>query len=290
MIGNVIRVALLAAWIGMTGWYLMRQVLPDFGLASDTDSLATLAANINTVQHYNLLWKPQPTHAAERVGTCSMGVLTDDVGLRLETQVDITNTRFLPGNSMLRKAVGGNRLAGIRLRLDEMLDAGMRLRALEVTGSLFGVPFSAEGPVDHRGLNLVWKAAGSTGTRLIPEVRPDRVSGGEMIAGLPAGLKSGQSFTTRISTIDPTRLRLATKDAVFLALDRIPTRTAAGNANLLEVEMRVDGRRFALLRCDDKGRVLRQEMLDAGLILELSRIADEFGTQTWPVDLTKAAK
>ena len=111
-----------------------------------------------------------------------------------------------------------------------------------------------------------------------------------MISGLPAGLKSGQSFTTRISTIDPTRLRLATKDAVFLALDRIPTRTAAGNANLLEVEMRVDGRRFALLRCDDKGRVLRQEMLDAGLILELSRIADQFGKQTWPVDLTKAAK
>jgi hypothetical protein len=282
MLGNVVRVAVLSAWIGLTGWYVLRQVLPDLGLVAETDPRVSLAARLDRVQHYSLLWRPQPASAAERVGTCSMGVFTDDVGLRLETQVNITSTRFLPGERMLRQAVGGNATGGIRLRLDEMLDANLRLRAIEVSGSVFDVPFSAEGPVDYAGLNLTWKAAGSSGTRLIPEVRPDRVSGGELAAGLPAGLKPGQQFSTRISTIDPTRLRLATKEAVFLVLGRLQQRTAAGQADLLEVEMRMDGRRFALLRCDDRGLVYRQELLDAGMVLDLTRVADQFGEQLWP--------
>lgn len=282
MLGNVIRIGVLAAWLGLTGWYVLRQVLPDLGLVAESDPRVSLAARLNRVQHYALLWRPQPTSAAERVGTCSMGVYTDDVGVRLETQVDITRTRFLPGERMLRQAVGGTARAGIRLRLDEMLDANMRLRGVDVAGNVFGVPFSAEGPVDHGGLRLTWKAAGTTGTRIIPEVRPDRVSGGELASGLPAGLKPGQQFSTRISTIDPTRLRLATKEAVFVVLERVQYRTAAGNADLLEVEMRMEGRRFALLRCDDRGTVHRQELIDAGMILDLTHIADQYGKQIWP--------
>ena len=275
MIGNTIRIALLAAWLGMTGWYVARQVLPDLGLAAETDPRATLAARLNK-------WRAQPTHAATQVGTCSMGVFTDDVGVRLETQLDITKTRFLPGETMLRNAIGGTPRSGIRLRLDELLDANMRLRGIDVSGNVFGVPFSAEGPVAHDGLRLTWKAAGSTGTRVIPEVRPERVSSGELTAGLPAGLKPGQRFSTRISTLDPTRLRLATKESLFVVLERSQQRTAAGNADLLEVEMRVEGRRFALLRCDDRGTVHRQELLDAGLILELTEVTDQFGKRLWP--------
>jgi hypothetical protein len=288
MIGNLVRIAVLAAWIGMTGWYVLRQVLPDLGLATETDSKASVAVRMNRLQHYNLLWRPQPTHAAEMVGTCSMGAFTDDVGVRLETQIEITSTRFLPGERMLREAIGGNS-KGIRLNLDEMLDSNMRLRGIEVAGSVFGVPFSAEGPVDHSGLRLAWKAAGASGTRIIPEVRPDRVTGGELSADLPAGLKVGRSFTTRISTIDPTRLRLATKEAVFIVLGRVPHRTAAGMTDLLEVEMRLDGRRFALLRCDDRGVVHRQDLLDAGLILDLTHITDQFGKKLWPVIVAEGA-
>ena len=282
MLGNVVRIALLAAWIGLTGWYILRQVLPDLGLVAESDPKVALATRLNKVQRYALLWRPQPTHAAERVGTCSMGVFTDDVGVRLETQIDITRTRWLPGERMLRQAIGGNARSGIRLRMDEMLDANMRLRAIDVAGSVFGVAFSAEGPVDHNGLRLTWKAAGTSGTRIIPEVRPDRVAGGDLTANLPAGLKVGQQFSNRISTLDPTRLRLATKEAVFVVLGRVQHRTAAGNADLLEVEMRLDGRRFALLRCDDRGAVHRQELLDAGMILELTRVDDQYYRQIWP--------
>jgi len=286
MLGNLLRIALLAAWIGMMGWYVLHQVLPDLGLVAESDPKIALAARLNRVQHYALLWKPQPTSAAERVGTCSLGVFTDDVGVRLETQLDITRTRFLPGEHMLRRVIGGNSRAGIKLRLDELLDANMRLRGLDVSGSVFGVPFTAEGPVDHGGLRLTWKAAGQSGTRIIPEVRPERVSGGDLTAGLPAGLKPGQQFSNRISTIDPTRLRLATKEAVFVVLEKVQHRTAAGMAELLEVEMRLDGRRFAILRCDQEGTVFRQELLDAGLILDLTQIADQFGRQIWPVAAT----
>ncbi len=285
MLGNAVRIALLAAWIGMTGWYLVRQVLPDLGLVAESDPRSELATRLNKVQHYALLWRPQPTFAAERVGTCSMGVFTDDVGVRLETQIDITRTRFLPGESMLRQAVGGSARSGIRLRLDEMLDANMRLRAIEIAGNVFSVPFSAEGPVDHTGLRLTWKAAGTSGTRIIPEVRPERVTGGDLTASLPAGLQVGQQFSNRISTLDPTRLRMATKEAVFIVLGRVQHRTAAGNADLLEVEMRLDGRRFAILRCDDRGAVHRQELLDAGLMLDLVHVDDQFGRQIWPTPL-----
>lgn len=289
MIGNLIRLVVLAAWIGMTGWYVLRQVLPDLGLTAETDSKASVAVRMNRVQHYNLLWRAQSTHAAERVGTCSMGAFNDDVGVRLETQIDITRTRFLPGERMLREAIGGSG-KGIRLRLDEMLDANMRLRGIDVSGNVFGVPFSAEGPVDHNGLRLTWKAAGISGTRIIPEVHPERVTGGELSADLPAGLQVGQNFSTRISTVDPTRLRLATKEAVFIVLGRVPHRTAAGMADLLEVEMRLDGRRFSLLRCDDHGVVHRQDLLDAGLILDLTHVSDQFGKKLWPVAAAEAAR
>lgn len=282
MIGNAIRIALFAAWILVTGWYIVRQVAPDIGLVTESDPKATLAARLGKVQHYVLLWKPQPTHAAERIGECSLGATLDDVGVRMETQIDITNTRFLPGERLLRQALDGRARSGIRLRMDELLDANMRLRRVEVAGNVFGVPFNAEGPVDHRGLNLTWTAAGSSGTRLIPEVRPQRLAGNELSAGLPAGLTVGSRFVTRISSIDPTRLKLATKDAVFVATGMARMRTAAGMADLIEVEMSVDGRRMAVLHCDTRGAVHRQELLDAGLILELTYVTDQYGRQIWP--------
>lgn len=285
MIGNGIRIALFAAWVALTGWYVVRQVAPDMGLVAESDPKATLAARLNKVQHYVMLWRPQPTHAAQRVGTCSLGATVDDVGVRLETQVDITNTRFLPGERLLRQALDGRARTGIRLRLDEYLDANVRLRRIEVAGNVFGVSFSAEGPVDHRGLHLAWKAAGSGGSQLIPEVRPQRLSGGELAAGLPAGLVVGSRFTTRISSIDPTRMKLATREAVFVATGLSRMRTAAGATELLEVEMSLDGRRTAVLHCDRRGAVHRQELLDAGLILELTHVTDQFGRRIWPAPL-----
>ncbi len=282
MFGIAIRIGIVACWLALSGWYIVRHTFPELGMSQQADAKAALAARLGKVQHYSILWKPQPTHAAEKVGTCSLAALNDDVGFRLETQLDLSNTRFLPGERMLRQAVGGTAKAGIRLRLDEMLDANLRLRAIEVAGSVFGQTFSAEGPVDHLGLRLTWKAAGTEGTRIIPEVRPERLSGSELSANLPAGLKSGDRFTTRISSLDPVRMRLATKDAVFTVTGSGMQRTAAGMAMLLDVEMMVDGRRFALLRCDDRGAVHRQELVDAGLILDLTRVTNQYGREIWP--------
>ena len=282
MFGIAIRVAIIAGWLALTGWYVVRQTFPELGMSQQADAKAALAARLGKVQHYTILWKPQPTHAAEKVGTCSLAALNDDVGFRLETQLDLDNTRFLPGERMLRHAMGGTAKAGIRLRLDELLDANMRLRAVEVAGNVFGQSFSAEGPVDHLGLRLTWKAAGTEGTRIIPEVRPERLSGSELSANLPTGLKTGDRFTTRISSLDPTRMRLATKDAVFSVTGSGMQRTAAGMALLLDVEMVVDGRRFALLRCDARGAVHRQELVDAGLILDLTRVTNQYGREIWP--------
>ncbi|MBN8526267.1 MAG: hypothetical protein J0M02_13115 [Planctomycetes bacterium] len=286
MIGNGIRLVLFAAWVMLTGWYVARQVAPDMGLVTESDPKASLAARLNKVQHYVMLWRPQPTHAAQKVGTCSLGATTDDVGVRMETQIDITNTRFLPGERLLRQALDGRARSGVRLRMDELLDANMRLRRVEIAGNVFGTAFNAEGPVDHRGLSLTWTAAGSSGSRLIPEVRPQRLAGGELSAGLPAGLAVGSRFTTRISSIDPARLKLATKEAVFVVTGMAHMRTAAGETDLLEVEMSLDGRRMAVLHSDRRGAVHRQELLDAGIILELTHVTDQFGRQIWPAPTT----
>lgn len=290
MAGRLLRLALVLLWLGLTGWYVVRQVLPDLGLAPEGDANALLAGRMNTVQHYRLLWRPEPTHAATVIGTCSLGAETDDVGVRLEMRLDIRDTGFIPGGDMLRRAIGGKRGKGLRLNVVELLDASMRLRGLEASGEVFGVSFSAEGPVDHRGLALTWKAGGTGGEHLIPEVRPQRIAGGELAAGLPPGLQPGGSFTTRISTIDPAGLRLATKEAVFVVTGREEQRTAAGRAELNAVEMRIEGRRVAVLHCDARGVVHRQELLDAGLIIELEHITNQVGAELWPLPAPEAAR
>jgi hypothetical protein len=283
MTGLLLRLCILLAWVALTGTHIARHVLPDLGLVPTSDPRSTLAGRIGKVQHYNLLWKPTAVSAAERVGACELSAVADDIGLRLETELDISNTRFVPGGRLLRRAIGGRMQDGIRLRMAELLDAGLRLRGIEVSGQVFGIPFEAEGPVDHRGLDLKWKAASTQGAILLAEVRPERVAGGDLTAGLPPGLKVGGRFTTRISTLDPVRLRLATREAVFNVLGRTSQRTAAGAKDLLEVEMQLDGRRFALLWCDEAGTVYRQELTDLGLALELRRITDTAGAELWPV-------
>lgn len=283
MLGNTLRLAIAALWLGLTGWYLVRYALPDMGLLGRGDPSAAFSQRVDQVQHYAVLWRPKPDAEPKRIGGCAIGALTDDVGIRLQTQLEITETSFIPGVQLIRKAIGGKRSAGIRLRLDEMLDANMRLTRVEVSGAVFGIPFSADGPVDHRGLDLKWKAGDANGTRLIPEVRPERVSGGELAGGLPARLKAGDTFTTRISSIDPARMRLATKEAVFQVSGPSAHRTAAGQDGLVEVEMRVDGRRFAILHADATGTVHRQELADGGIAIELTHMTDAFGRRTWPV-------
>ncbi|HAT11195.1 MAG TPA: hypothetical protein DCS97_11535 [Planctomycetes bacterium] len=282
MPGLILRLCILLAWVALTGTHIARHVLPDLGLVPTSDPRSTLAGRIGKVQHYTLLWKPTAVSAAERVGTCALSALADDVGLRLETELDIANTRFVPGGRLIRRAIGGRMQDGIRLRMAELLDASLRLRGIEVSGQVFGIAFEAEGPVDHRGLDLTWKAASTQGSMLLAEVRPERVAGGDLTAGLPPGLKVGGRFTTRISTLDPVRLRLATREAVFTVMKRAETRTAAGPRDLLEVEMQLDGRLFARLWCDDDGTVHRQELSDLGLALELRRITDASGAELWP--------
>lgn len=281
-VGVIVRAAILLCWIGLTGAHVARYVLPELGLVTQADPAATIAARMERTFQYRLDWRASPAVAWAKVGTCMVGHASDDVGVRSFTEIDITDTRMIPGVKLIRKALGAVGRGGVRLHIDQLLDSRLRLHAVDVSGQLFGTVFSASGPVDHRGLDLTWKAGGQGGSLLVPEIRPERIAGGELAMGLPAGLRPGGRFSVAITSIDPTRMRLATKTAVFNVTARAPDETAAGPVELCEVEMRVDNRLVARLWCDDTGTVQRQELADQGLRLELTRITDAEGKQQWP--------
>jgi len=283
VLGNLIRLLVLAAWLAVTGVFVHQRL--GLGHTPAGDPGAVLERRIDRTLVYDLSWRPSQTAAWERSGSCRVGARNDDAGLRATTEIVITNQRLIPGAQLIKQflgAPGGAASRDIQLRLDQLLDTRMRLRGIELEGRLFGVPFSGKGMVDHRGLQLDWKAADKEGSNLLPDVRDDPVSGGELAAGLPPGLRPGARFTSRISSIDATRLKIATKDAVFIAHERAPGETAGGVKELLEVEMRVDDRLLATLWCDEEGTVYRQVLHDQGLQLELLRITDASGKRLWP--------
>lgn len=281
VLGLVLRALLLVGWIGITGTHVARYLLPGLGLVTAADPAATINPRMDRTFRYRLDWRASPATAWAKVGTCAVGNDSEDAGVRSFTEIEVTDTRMIPGVKLIRKALGAVGRGGIRLRIDQLLDARLRLHQVEVAGSIFGTDFSASGPVDHRGLDLTWKAGKQGGTMLIPEVRPDRIAGGELAMGLPAGLQPGARFSVSISSIDPTRLRLATKVAVFNVVAQATGDTAGGPALLSEVEMRLDNRLVARLWCDSAGTVHRQELADQGLRLELVQINSTDG-QRWP--------
>lgn len=273
MLMNGLRIGIIAVWLLVTGTQAARHLVPGLGLATTTEPGAALAARMGRTHQYALLWQRSPGAAATQVGTCTQTADMDDVGVRLDTVIDITDTAFIPGQVVLRRALGGQRQAGIRLGMTELLDASLRLRGIEVSGQVFGVAFSAEGPVDHRGLDLAWNAGGRSGKTLLAEVRPERTAGADLAVGLPRGLNSGDRFTIPVSSLDAARLRLSSRLAYFTVGSTAVRRTAGGDMALMQVEMEVDGRRFATLWCDGEGTVYRQELSDSGLALELRSIA-----------------
>ncbi|MEK7414705.1 MAG: hypothetical protein AAB263_15435 [Planctomycetota bacterium] len=281
MLGNALRVSLLLGWLAFTGYHVARHILPDLGLAPQRDPQTVLAANLGNTYHYALTWQPDASKPAIPVGTAYMASATDDVGIKLTTVMKIRDAAFVPGYKLLRLWIGGLGKT-IDLRIEEDLDASLRLHAMSVSGQIFGKTFTAEGPVDHRGLTVRWKAGSDAGTTVLPDVKPDRVGGSDFMSNLPSGLNPGDRFSYPISTLDPMHMRLAVKEAVFHVLARAPGKTAAGPAELCEVELHVDGRRSARIWCDDRGLIHHQRIIDLGLELHLTGIDDSLGAPVWP--------
>jgi hypothetical protein len=285
MTGTLVRLALVVCWLGLLGVHAGRHLLPQLGLAPAQDASAILATRLDRGLTYELRWTPAAGREAVRVGTCRVSAERDDVGFRTSSDIVITDLRFVPGIAALRRVIpGASGKAGVRLRISELLDANYRLRRIEADGSLMGFAFSAEGPVDHRGLDLSWSVGSMKGRHLLAEVRPDRVAGGELSVGLPAGLQPGAAFTSRILSPDPVRMTAGVKTAAFRVEAREPAATAGGEMPLLRVAMQVDGRPAATLWCGDDGTVYRQTMQDGGLELRLLTIDNNLNLQEplWP--------
>lgn len=290
LFGTALRLAIVAAWLSVTGVFVVHRL----GLGSEppADPAGLLAGRLDRTLVYELRWRPAATAPWELSGTTKVGARHEDIGIRTSTDVLITNQRVIPGARYLRHLLGG--LAGnagrdVRLRFDQILDSHLRLQAVDVDGSVFGIAFSATGPVDHNGLHLDWKAGGQSGSSTFAEVRPEVVTGGDFAVGLPAGLEPGRRFSSRFNSLEPGQLRLATKVAVYIVGARERTQTAAGEADLLRVEMRVEDRPLANLWCDAEGTVHHQELADQGLRLDLVRIDDAFGHELWPHPAPDAA-
>jgi hypothetical protein len=286
MTGLLIRLALIICWLGLTGAHVAQTWLPQLGLAPSQDAGAILKTRLDRGLSYDLLWTPAPGREAELVGTCRIETTTDDVGFRIASDIQLTNLHFVPGLDAVRRFLpGAKRSGGVRLRVTELLDANQRLRAIEADGNLLGIAFSATGPVDHRGYDVAWKAGGAEGRHLLAQIRPEQVAGGELSVGLPAGLKPGMSFTSRMLAPDPVRMTATMKTAAFTVAEPERVRTRAGQMQLMPVTMQIDGRRTATLWADAQGVVYRQLSHDQGLELVLTRIDADVaagGRQVWP--------
>ncbi|MCS6970554.1 MAG: hypothetical protein RMM29_09255 [Planctomycetota bacterium] len=281
MLGIAVRLLILAAWLALSGWHVADRLLPAWGLVPASDPASVLAERVGTVQHYAIHWRGSDG-GERRIGQCLSSAIADDIGLRLETALEVTDTRGIPAERWLRRALGGRGRHGIRLHLASQLDARLRLRRVEGEGSLFGLAVRGEGEVDGRGLRLRWQAGEASGELLLPEIRPELLAGSDLGFGLPRGLRPGQRFTQRLATIDYLQLRPRLGEAVFSVRGREALATAAGELPLLVVDMELDGRRFATLWADERGIVYRQQLVELPLALSLLRITDSFGQQRWP--------
>lgn len=277
-VGNLIRLAVVVAWLALFIPHVVRHVAPGLGLDARGGAAATMAANLGREYQYDLV-----RGVITRLGTCRLGFQRSEVGFELETELRLEDLgKLAPGISLLPQLREAN-TRDIRLQLTEQLDTKQRLVSLKASGRAFGLDLTADGRIGVDGLRGTYTLGEGTATPFhLPEIGADAGQGSDLALNLPPGLQPGDRFTTRLLSPDYTRMRLSATTAVFnaLAYEEIPT--AAGRRALLRVEMQVDARVMSMLWCDADGTVYRSRQQDGALELQLTQIREIGGRILWP--------
>ena len=280
-LGNIIRLAVVLAWLALFVPHLVRHAAPGLGLGAPAGAEGMLAANLGKEFLYDL-----GRSSGERLGTCRLSFQPSEQGFELETELRLDDLgRLAPGLGLLPQL----REAGsreIRLQLTEQLDARQRLVSLSANGRALGMELLGEGTIGIDGLRGTYTLDENPPTPYhLPEIGADAGQGSDLALNLPPGLEPGDQFTTRLLSPDYTRMRLSAKNAVFSVLEHQTIPTIAGPRALLKVEMQVDARAMAHLWCDDRGTVYRSRQMDGSMELRLVQIREVGGRILWPPEV-----
>jgi hypothetical protein len=276
--GNLIRLAIVVAWLGLFIPHVVRHAAPGLGLGEHDDTGAVIAASLGKEYLYDLT-----RMTGGRLGSVMLSFDRTEQGFKLETDLRLDDLgKVAPGLALLPQ-LRDTASREVRVLLSELLDEDRRLSSLAASGRAFGMELSAAGRVGVDGLRGTYTLAdGAPVPYHLPEIGADTGQGSDLALNLPPGLEPGERFTTRLLSPDYARMRLGATTAVFTALQHESVATAAGPLALLKVEMQVDARAVSHLWCDDKGAVYRSRQLDGGLELRLKQIREIGGRILWP--------
>ncbi|HYE03880.1 MAG TPA: hypothetical protein VEL07_00045 [Planctomycetota bacterium] len=293
-IGLIIRCALIAGWLGLFGWHVVRHAAPTLGLVERHDLGAVLSVQLDRVLTYRLR---QNRDSRRSLGECTVWFSRDDTRFRIDHRL------ILGDLGVLIPGAGGGRahpvVAGrdIDLALDLIYDDRFRLVEVEGHATLLrpmAIDVTFSGTVDHRGLDLGYDLGDDGGEQriLIADIGRDSGHAAFLVPTLPPGLEVGDRHG--VPLIDPQRLiasggASARSRGVMRAVVREDVATAAGPLRLLRVVFEVDGKHQSTAWCDAEGTVYRATIEALPIVAELTGIRVHGADAIWPPAATPGA-
>jgi hypothetical protein len=251
MTGNAVRIAIVALWAVLLAIHL------GAGSAAGrvTSAGNAIAAQAGRSARYEAVWR------GATVAVLVQEVDGSDGSIAVRQRIELTGPLpMLPVEGPLGEVT-----------LVQVLDHGLRLTGLRLSGRLLGEPISGTAAIDHRGLH----GSGGWGAHRIvladPALRPESLAGCGMVAALPPGLAAGQRIEMPIlvPTMAPTGLGLERRTTV------IDIRSASAG-RLTAVS---GGEAASEMECLADGTLVRQRWPAAGLEMVLVRLTADDGTR-----------
>ncbi len=293
-IGLIVRCTLIASWLGLFGWHVVRHAAPTLGLVERHDLGSVLAVQLDRVLSYRLRLNRDSRRS---LGECTVWFNRDDTRFRIGHRLIVSDLGMLiPDTIRARRDVGGD-ARDVDVALDLIYDD--RFRLVEVAGhatlaSPMAIDVTFSGTVDHRGLDLGYDLGDDAGEQrlLLEDIGRDSGQAAFLVPTLPPGLEVGDRHG--VPLIDPQRLissggTSARSRGMMRAIVWEDVATAAGPLRLLRVVFEVEGKHQSTAWCDRQGTVYRATIEALPIIAELTAITVHGGDAIWPPAVSPAA-
>ncbi len=251
MIGNVVRVGLVAGWLILIGTHLVGGA----GSADAGPAGHAIGAQAGRQARYEAVWR------GATVAVLVQEIDGSDGRVAIRQRMTLTGPLpMLPVDGPLGE-----------VSLVQELDHGLRLTGLRLDGTILGESVSGTAAIDHRGLRGAGQWSGHRVVLADPDLRPEALAGCGMVAALPPGLVAGQQFGMPILAprLGPDGLGMERR-TVAIQVDRV----ADGR-----LHARAEGDAPSEMVCLTDGTLLLQRWPQAGLTLHLVRLTADDGTR-----------
>jgi hypothetical protein len=279
-LGMLIRLLIIVAWSGLFTYHVVSYAAPAWGLSERDVFASTLARNLGRQYIYAI--EREQTRNQTTLGECSVSLVRTENGYERETMLRLDDiAQLAPGLSLMPQLAEATSRK-LFVTLTESLTTQRNLSALRGNGSLLGLEATLNGNVTDKGLIGSYTINnGEAAAFTLAQITPDIAQGHDLAIMLPAGLKTGDQFTSRLLSPDLAQFRVNAKNAVFLVTENETITCASGPLLLLRVNVSVDNRLVSTLWCDQDGTVYRSRQTD-GFAMNLRFIREVGGKILWP--------